>query len=53
MKPKKKDLTLEYLNKRIDRLNKKFKQFEDLVYSWKRKDDEDIDKIKEQLSKVV
>ena len=45
MKKKPEDLTLEYINGRIDRLHKKFRKIEDLLFKWKREDRKDIDKL--------
>ena len=47
MKRAKDDLTLRYIDGRIDRLFKRFNELEDLIYKWKREDAEEIDKLKQ------
>ena len=50
MKTKKEDLTLEYLNKRIDRVNKRFRTLQDIVYKWKQEDAIRIDNLEKDLN---
>jgi len=45
-------LTLEYLSNKIDAINKRFRDFENLVYSWKKRDMKDIDEIKKRLEEL-
>ena len=49
MKRRKEELDLEYLNRRIDTLTKRFSRFEDVCYKWKNKDREDIDNLINQI----
>lgn len=48
MKKKFKNEDLKYLNGRIDRLCKRFRELEDLIFKWKREDKKDINELKKQ-----
>jgi len=53
MKKSKDKLDLEYLNKRIDNLHKKLNSFQDIVYKFKREDQEEIDKLRKDLNSLT
>jgi len=43
------DEDMQYLYKKLLRLQKEFRDFEKLVYRWKQKDDKVIDELKKEL----
>ena len=43
------DLDLKYLNSKLDRLAQRFRDFEEMVFNWKKEDSQDIDYIKNKL----